>query len=274
MRVDVRNPGPIEFFRSGVKRLVPVIERQFARGNRRLERLALLVGFLRISFAADFLCLVIIQEIQPGFRQWNAFNRDFKIMSAQPVEGRRSHFRIAIVELGIHRVPEALDHPADQLEPGSEAGKSFFMEKRFSQPDRELQVLALCGDRLAGQLDDECPIGDFALALPVAHRTFVILPAGFTDFVVNRSIAEVFSAGIAFRDGVEDIVPERHVSYAAADSCAVNSILRTSSSGNSSPSTRNIFCPTGMGSPPSTSCQCVSRPRRTLSLSSANDLGY
>ena len=50
------------------------------------------------------------------------------------------------------------------------------------------------------EFDDQRPIGDFALALPVAHRPFVVLTAGFLDFVVNRRIAEVFSARITRRE--------------------------------------------------------------------------
>ena len=54
------------------------------------------------------------------------------------------------------------------------------------------------------------PIGDFTLALPVAHRPFVVLTAGFLDFVVDRRIAEVLSARIVAGNRSKDVVPERH----------------------------------------------------------------
>ena len=94
--------------------------------------------------------------------------------------------------------------------PDCRSGKSFFMKKRFRKPDRKLQVFALRRDRFAGEFDDQGPIGDFALALPVAHGPFVILTAGFLDFVVNRRIAEVLSARIVAGNRIEDVVPERH----------------------------------------------------------------
>ena len=75
-RVDVRDSCPIELFRCRVERFVPIVERQFAGGNRRLERLAFFVAFLRIRFAADFLCLVIIEEIQPGLGERNSLERN------------------------------------------------------------------------------------------------------------------------------------------------------------------------------------------------------
>ena len=73
-----------------------------------------------------------------------------------------------------------------------------------------MEILALGGDRFAGELDDRLVIGDFALALPLALRSFVVLAPGFFDLVVDRRIAEVFSAGIVAGNGIEDIFPKRH----------------------------------------------------------------
>ena len=103
----------IELFRCGVERFVPIVQRQFAGGNRRLKRLAFFVAFLRIRLAADFLCLVIIEEIESRFGERNALYRNLQVVGAEPIKRRGAHLGITIIELRIHSVPEVLDERSE-----------------------------------------------------------------------------------------------------------------------------------------------------------------
>ena len=104
MSADSRS---IELFRCGVERFVPIVERQFAGGNRRLKCLAFFVAFLGIRFAADFLCFVIIEEIESRFGERDTLDRNFQVVGAEPIERRGAHFRITLIELRIHRSPRS-----------------------------------------------------------------------------------------------------------------------------------------------------------------------
>ena len=153
-----------------------------------------------------FLELVIAE---PAPRQGRLAHRIVQPRS-HPFQGSAAQFEIAVLDFRIERVPEILDQPAQQAQTLLQPGETLLMQERLGEPGGQLQIFGLRGQRLAGQLDHQLVVGDFALALPLALRRIVILAAGFLDLVVDRSVAEIGSAGVVAWDRVKQIVAQGH----------------------------------------------------------------
>ena len=94
------------------------------------------------------------------------------------VQHDRAVFEIAVFDSRIQSIPETADQAGAKLYALAQARNPFLLDQRFTQPDRQLEILALRRDRVLGKLDHLAVVGDFPLVLPGALRQFVVLRAG------------------------------------------------------------------------------------------------
>jgi hypothetical protein len=203
--IDVRGQLRVVRLRRTLEAFVEFLGRQFALGHRRFARFRLGRRFPRFRFGGNLAGTLIGEPAMaaPGKRSvlYGTAQR-----ASDPLERSRTHLRIAILDLRIERVPEAFDQGLEQVESVAQSAHALRLQQCFRQPRRQLQILALGGQRLARRLDRQRPVGDLAFHLPVALRGVVLFPASLLDLVVYRSVPEILAARVFSGYGVEQII--------------------------------------------------------------------
>ena len=207
--VEIGHELLIPRLRRRVERLVELFGGQPFLTDRRLPRRLLLLVPLGVGFVADGARLLVLEDVVAGLVQRHHPDAGFEV-SADPVEGPGPELGVAAFELGIEMVPELLQQSVEEPEARAQPPQGLLLEQRLGQPSGDLQVLGLRSERVAGQLDDERPVGDLARALPVALLDVVFLAPGLFDLVVDRVVAEVRPRRIRPRDRLQQVFLHRH----------------------------------------------------------------
>ncbi len=198
----------IECFGRGVESLVPFFAAHFAFGKSSAAGflLGLGIGAALVSDRTGFL------ELEPvGSLPRDGQAAECGIHSGtEPLKRGGAQLGVAVFNLRVEAVPEVLNQTADEIQGSAQAGKALTLEQRLSEPDRDLEILALLGERIAGQLDYERVIGGLSLMLPFSLRSIVVLAPGFFDLVVDRRVAQVLAAWILAGNRIQQIVSEGH----------------------------------------------------------------
>src|SRR5512146_793898 len=101
--------------------------------------------------------------------------------SCDPIQRGRAQFGVTILEFREEAIPEVFHQAKQQFEPFAQPGNSLGADPGLGQPGAEPQVLALLGEPLGAQLDDERPVGALALVFPGPGRCVVIFTPRFLD---------------------------------------------------------------------------------------------
>ena len=214
----------VEGLRRGADVGVEILGRQLALFDGRLAGFELLAVAGAVGLVADGPGLAVLVPTVTAAGQGRPLQGVVEART-HPIQDAGPHVGIAVLQLGMERVPEPLHQLTDEVEAPAEPWDALFVDESFGEPGGELEVLAALGEGVAGELDHFGEVRLLDLVLPDALGEFFLLAAGFFDLVVDRLVAKILSARVVAGDRVEQIVAERHVGQ---DSAGRNSSFRTS----------------------------------------------
>ena len=168
-----------------------------------------MVFVLSLIFIPDHPRFFVFVKVVTPLAKGHALDGEFEL-GPDVFQRSRPKFGVAIVQLGIKMLPELIRQIPAKKQPVLKSGEAVLLQQRFSQPNRQLQILALLGDGFLNQLDDQNMVRQLAFVLPRALVEFVILAARFLDLVVDGRVPQILAARVVAGDGRQDIFTQGH----------------------------------------------------------------
>ncbi len=165
-------------FESGVK----LLRRDFSLGDRGCAGFRLGLRPSGVGLGGNLAGLLVDEPAEPAPGDGRVLYR-LSQTAADPFQGSRAQFQVAVFDLGVEGIPEAFHQALEQIQALAQATDALGLKQRFGKPHPQLQVFGLGGERLSAKLDDLRPVRKLAFTLPFALRGVVIFAARLFDLV-------------------------------------------------------------------------------------------